>query len=98
MFNVRLLAVLPFLAITTVANAGATISDTRYWPSLAHPSASLNSDAQAGTQVVHQTREDRTKASQALTYRGGPKAGVWSRRSSNDAVEHICFGLVPGAR
>lgn len=80
MFNVRLLAALPLLAITTVANAGATISDTRYWPSLAHPSASISSFAQAGKPVAQRTGEDRTKASPTWIYRGGPKTGVWSRQ------------------
>ncbi len=81
MSNIRLLAVLPLLAITTAANAGATISDTRYWPSLAHPSLTLNSHGETGKQVAQRkSGEDRTKASEVWTYRGGPKTGVWSRQ------------------
>lgn len=80
MFSARLLAVLPFLAITTEANAGATISDTRYWPRLAHPGASISSFAQAGNPVAQRTGEDRSGASPTWIYRGGPKTGVWSRQ------------------
>ncbi len=81
MSNIRLLAVLPLLAITTAANAGATISDTRYWPSLAHPSVTLNSRAETGKQVAQpKSEEGRAKTSEVWTYRGGPKTGVWSRQ------------------
>lgn len=79
MFNIRLLAVLPFLAITTGAYAGATISDARYWPGLAHPNAPLNSFAQAGKPAaLNESGEDRTTATQVWIYRGGPKTGIRS--------------------
>lgn len=81
MSNVCLLAVLPFLAIATAANAGTTISDSRYWPSMAHPKPSFNSRAQAVTPAAQrQSREDRVESSRFWTYRGGPKTGVWSSR------------------
>jgi hypothetical protein len=81
MSNVRLLAVLPFLAIATAANAGTTISDSRYWPSMAHPNPSLNGHAQAGTPATQrQFGENRVESNRFWTYRGGPKTGVWSSR------------------
>lgn len=77
----RLLVILPFLAIATVANAGTTISDSRYWPSMAHPNATLNSRAEADATVVRRNAgQDRTDSSNVGTYRGGPKTGTWSRR------------------
>jgi hypothetical protein len=81
MSNIRLLAVLPFLAFATAANAGTTISDSRYWPSMAHPNPSLNSHAQAVTPATQrQSGEVRVDPNRFWTYRGGPKTGVWSSR------------------
>lgn len=79
MSNIRLLAVLPFLAIATVANAGTTISDSRYWPNQAHPNVYGNSRAEADSRVAHRrTTDDRIWSSKACTYRGDPKTGRWS--------------------
>ena len=80
MSKIRLLAILPFLAIATVANAGTTISDSRYWPSMAHPNAALDSRAEADATFVRNAGQDRTNSSNIGTYRGGPKTGTWSRQ------------------
>lgn len=81
MSKIRLLTIFPFLVIATVANAGTTISDSRYWPSMAHQDAALNSRAEADATVVRRNAgQYRTNSSNVGTYRGGPKTGTWSRQ------------------
>lgn len=71
MSKIRLLAILPFLAIATVANAGTTISDSN---------AALNSRVEAGVTVGRRSAgQDRNEGLNVDTYRGGPKIGTWSR-------------------
>jgi hypothetical protein len=81
MHNIRLFGIsllLPLLAIATVANAGVTISDSRYWPKEAHPSVYGTGDAGADSRVAHRRAGDRVRSFKACTYRGGPKTGIWS--------------------
>jgi hypothetical protein len=72
LFGISLL--LPLLAIATVADAGVTISDSRYWP---YPSVYRTSDTKAAG-VAHRRTGGRFRSPKACTYRGGPKTGTWS--------------------
>lgn len=84
MSYIRFFALLPLLAMatTTVADAGTTIRDARYWPDRAHPKASVGSSAQKARPSASQRRSGaaRNEAPRFWTYRGGPKTGVWSSR------------------
>jgi hypothetical protein len=75
---------LPLTAISATANAGATISDTRYWPSEARqsaqsrtvsPQSDLNSAfAYDRTTSSLQPAANANDAASAWHYQGGPKS------------------------
>lgn len=66
-------------AATSAANAGATISDKRYWPNEVGPAAYRNSEAQrAPHDAFASTDRNRSPIGAAGKWRyfGGPKSSV----------------------
>jgi hypothetical protein len=72
---------LPLAAMSATANAGATISDARYWPSEARPAVhsgfgtvrSGPRDAFAST-IVEPLQTPTNNGANAWRYHGGPKS------------------------
>jgi hypothetical protein len=75
---------LPLVAVSATANAGATISDTRYWPSEARQSAqskTLRSRSDLNSAFAYdratsssQPAPNASDGASAWHYQGGPKS------------------------
>jgi hypothetical protein len=64
------------VAATSAANAGATISDKRYWPNEVGPAAYRNSSAQRAPNDAFASTDRNRSPVGKWRYIGGPKSSV----------------------